>query len=76
MPRDEILIKLKNIEKKLDKSERRADMQGLWNLGYVLMFGSLALLAVKAPVWGILVTFFLGVVLALGAPYIVNISKK
>ena len=80
MPRDEILIRLKNIEQKLDKSERRATIQGLQGLGFVLMFGSLSLLSLQASAWGIWVTFILGGLLAVGTPYIAlmleSIRKK
>jgi Flp pilus assembly protein TadB len=67
MPRDEILIRLKSIEEKLDKSERRAQWQWMYGLGIGLMIASLAVLPLN--VWGAVVMFIVGYLLMLFALY-------
>ena len=71
-----IETELAEIKALLKKAQKRADIQGLNSLGIALMFGSLALLAMKAPYWQVWLVFFVGVVLTIGAPYIANIGKK
>ncbi len=76
MPGDEILIRLKNIEQKHDKRERRETIQGLQGLGFVLMFGSLSLLSLKASAWGIWKTLIIAGLLAVGTPNITLILES
>lgn len=58
MAEDEILIRLKSIEEKLDKSERRSQRQWVYSLGFGGMIASLAVLPLS--VWGAVVVFILG----------------
>jgi len=67
---DEIKNELAEIKKLLEKAQRRAEVEWTYSLGIALMFGSLALLAINAHPWGILLTFFMGLVLMVISPYL------
>ena len=66
---NKIETELAEIKELLKRAQRRADIQWVYTIGFAAMFGSLALLAIKAPNWQVLFAFFAGVVLMIGAPY-------
>jgi Flp pilus assembly protein TadB len=67
MSEREILNKLKSIEEKLDKSEKRAQWQWMYSLGIGLMIASLAVLTFN--VWGAVIVFIVGYLLMIFAFY-------
>jgi len=67
---DKILRELSEIKAQLTRTQRRADYQWVYSIGFAGMIGSLALVAIKADTWSILVVFFLGLGLMVAAPYI------
>ncbi|MGA8848243.1 MAG: hypothetical protein WB564_00235 [Dehalococcoidia bacterium] len=67
---DKVLKELSEIKALLTRAQRRADYQWVYSLGFAGVMGSLALLAIKADTWSILVVFFLGLALMVAAPYI------
>jgi len=70
--KDKIETELAEIKALLKRAQRRADIQWVYSIGFVAMFGSLALLAIKAPNWQVLLVYFAGVVLMISAPYFVK----
>ena len=69
---DKIETELAEIKALLKRAQRRAGIQWVYSLGFVAMFGSLALLAIRASSWSVWLMFFAGVVLMIGAPYFVK----
>ena len=67
-----IETELAEIKALLKRTQRRADIQWVYTIGFAVMFGSLALLAIKAPNWQVLLAYFAGVALMIGAPYFVK----
>lgn len=69
---EKIETELAEIKALLKRAQRRADIQWLYTIGFAAMFGSLALLTIGAPSWAVLLAYFGGVVLMIGAPYFVR----
>jgi len=69
---DKIETELAEIKALLKRAQRRADIQWVYSIGFVAMFGSLALLAVKAPNWQVLLTFLPRVAPMKAPPYFVK----
>jgi hypothetical protein len=67
---DKVLKELAEIRALLTRAQKRADTQWIYSLGFAGMLGSLALLAIKAAPWQILVVFFFGLALMMIAPRI------
>ena len=67
---DKVSKELSEIKALLRRAQRRADMQWVYSIGFAGIIGSLALVAIKADTWSILVVFFLGLGLMVAAPYI------
>lgn len=61
---------LVEIRKLLNGFQRRADIQWLYTIGFTAVMGALALQAIKAPPWAVLLTFFGGFVIMIISPYI------
>lgn len=68
--KNKIEQELAEIKKLLKGAQRKADTQWVYTLGFAAIMGSLALLALQAPSWGVLLMFFAGFALMIAAPYI------
>jgi Na+-translocating ferredoxin:NAD+ oxidoreductase RnfD subunit len=66
---DKFSKELSEIKALLTRAQRRADIQWVYSIGFAAVIGSLALLAIKAAAWAILLTFLAGFVLMILAPY-------
>ena len=64
------LDELAEIEKLLKRAQRRADVQWLYIIGLTFVMGALALVAIKASSWAVLVTLFGGFLIMILSPYI------
>lgn len=67
---NEIKKELAEIKMLLKRAQRRADVQWVYTIGLTFVMGALALLAIKAPSWAVLVTFFGGFIIMILSPYI------
>ena len=67
---NEIKKELTEIKMLLKKTQRRADVQWVYSIGSAGVIGSLALLAINADTWAILLVFFAGLVLMIISPYL------
>lgn len=72
MAEDKIEQELVEIKKLLKRSQRRAEVQWVYTVGFTGVMGSLALLAIKAASWAVLLVFFAGFILMMIAPYLVK----
>ena len=67
---NEIKRELAEIKMLLKRAQRRADIQWLYTIGFTGVMGALALQAIKAPSWAVLVTFLGGFIIMILSPYI------
>ena len=67
---NEIKKELAEIKMLLKRAQRRANVQWVYTIGLTFVMGALALLAIKAPSWAVLVTFFGGFIIMILSPYI------
>ena len=67
---NEIKRELTEIKVLLKGTQRRADVQWVYSIGFAGVIGSLALLAINADTWAILLVFFLGLILMIISPYL------
>lgn len=67
---NEIKKELTEIKMLLKKAQRRTEVQWVYSLGFACMFGSLALLAINADTWSILLLFLAGLILMILSPYL------
>ena len=68
MAKDEFSTRLKSIEEKLDRMDKRSEKQWIYSLGFGGMIASLALLPYN--VWGAAIVFVLGYLLMILPPII------
>ena len=66
---DKVLKELSEIKALLKRAQKRADVQWVYSLGFAVLIGSLALLAIKAEAWQTLAVGLAGLVLMILAPY-------
>jgi hypothetical protein len=67
---NEVKRELTEIKVLLKRAQRRADVQWVYSIGFAAVIGSLALLAIKADTWAILLVFFAGLILMVISPYL------
>jgi len=67
---NEIKKELTEIKVLLKGAQRRADVQWVYSIGFAGVIGSLALLAINADPWAILLVFFAGLTLMVISPYL------
>ena len=67
---NEIKRELTEIKVLLKRAQRRADVQWVYSIGFAGVIGSLALLAINADTWAILLVFFAGLILMVISPYL------
>jgi len=66
---DKVSKELLEIKALLTRAQRRADVQWVYSIGFAGVIGSLALLAIKADAWAILLVFSGGLALMIIAPH-------
>ena len=67
---NEIKKELTEIKVLLKSAQRRADVQWVYSIGFAGVIGSLALLAINAATWSILLVFFVGLTFMVISPYL------
>lgn len=69
---DKIETELAEIKELLKKAQKRADVLWVYSIGFAGVVASLALVAIKASTWEIIVVFLGGLAIMLLAPYFVR----